>query len=51
MEKPITNFKLLINATRDVCETRMPSSLGNIHEENQRKLQITRIFKVKWAYM
>lgn len=26
---------------RDVCETCMPPSLGNFHEESERKLQTT----------
>lgn len=31
--------------TRDVCERLMPTSLGSIHEEKERKLQIIGIFK------
>lgn len=29
---------------RDVCATFMPPSLGNFHEENERKLQKIEIF-------
>lgn len=45
----LANFSKGVKAsiTRDVCETLMPPSLGNINGENKRKLQIFGICKSK----